>query len=113
MNEVLDIVVKCVSIIIVALVSYVALPAIKDWSNNKLTASQRNQLTFLVETGVLWAKQWLQSETGAQKKAQVMAWVRIKVDELALPFSDEDIDKSIEAIYNTVKDVVDVTAGRG
>lgn len=112
MNEVLNIVIKCVSIIAVALVTYVVVPAIKDWRNNKLTASQRDQLTFWAETGVLWAKQWLQSETGEQKKAQVMAWVRVKVDELGLPFSDEDIDKCIEAVYNTVKDVVDVTTGR-
>lgn len=88
-------------------------PAIKEWRSNKLTASQQEQLTFWVETGVLWAKQWLQSETGEQKKAQVTDWVRFKVKELGLPFSDEDIDKCIEAIYSTVKDVVDVTTGRG
>lgn len=111
MNEVLSIVIKCVGVIALAVVTYVVVPAIKEWRNNKLTASQQNQLTFWVETGVLWAKQWLQSETGEQKKAQVMDWVRFKVSERNLPFSDEDIDKCIEAIYNTVKDVVDVTAG--
>lgn len=113
MNEVLSIVVKCVGVIAVALVTYVVVPAIKEWRSNKLTSSQQEQLTFWAGTGVLWAKQWLQSETGEQKKAQVMDWVRFKVNELGLPFSDEDIDKCIEAIYNTVKDVVDVTTGRG
>ncbi len=113
MNEVLGIVIKCVGVVAVALVTYVVVPAIRDWRNNKLTASQQSQLKFWVETGVLWAKQWLQSEPGEQKKAQVMDWVRFKVDELGLPFSDEDIDKCIEAVYSTVKDVVDVTVGRG
>lgn len=111
MNEVLSIVIKCVGVIALAVVTYVVVPAIKEWRSNKLTASQQEQLTFWVETGVLWAKQWLQSETGEQKKAQVMDWVRFKVNELGLHFSDEDIDKCIEAIYNTVKDVVDVTVG--
>lgn len=106
MNEVLSIMVKCIGIIAVAMVTYVVVPAIKDWRSNKLTASQQKQLTFWVKTGVLWAKQWLQSETGEQKKAQVTDWVRFKVAELGLPFSDEDIDKCIEAVYNTVKDVV-------
>lgn len=113
MNEVLSVVIKCVGVIAVALVTYVVVPAIKEWRNNKLTASQRDQLTFWVETGVLWAKQWLQSETGEQKKAQVMNWVQIKVDEFGLPYTDEDIDKCIEAVYSTVKDVVDATTGRG
>ena len=106
MNEVLSIVIKCVGIVAVALVTYVVVPAIKDWRNNKL-------ITFWVETGVLWAKQWLQSETGELKKAQVMNWVRSKVDELGLPYTDEDIDKFIEAVYSTVKDAADVIAGRG
>lgn len=112
MNEVLSVVIKCVGVITVALVTYVVVPAIKDWRNSRLTASQQEQLTFWVETGVLWAKQWLQSETGETKKAYVMDWVKTKVNELNLPFADEDIDKCIEAIYSTVKDVTDATIGK-
>lgn len=111
MNEVLGIVIKCVGVVAFALVTYVVVPAIREWRNNRLTTSQRDELTFWVETGVLWAKQWLQSETGEQKKALVMDWVQHKVQELGLPFSDEDVDKCIEAVYSTVKDVVDVATG--
>lgn len=113
MQEVLNVLLKCVGMILLTITTAVIIPAIKDWRRAKLTSDQQNQLTFWVETGVLWAKQWLQSETGEQKKAHVMDWVRLKVNELDLPFSDEDIDKCIEAVYNTVKDVVDVAAGRG
>ncbi len=112
MNEVLGIVIKCVGVVAVALVTYVVVPAIKDWRNNQFTASQQDQLTFWVETGVLWAKQWLQSKSGEEKKALVMDWVRHKVQELKLPYTDEDIDKCIEAVYSTVKDVVDTATGK-
>ena len=111
MQEVLNIILKCVGMILLAITTFVIVPAIQDWRQTKLTAEQQKQLTFWVETGVLWAKQWLQSETGVQKKAQVTDWVRLKVNELGLPFSDEDIDKCIEAVYSSVKDVVDVATG--
>lgn len=111
MQEVLNVLLKCVGMILLTITTAVIIPAIKDWRQAKLTFDQQNQLTFWVETGVLWAKQWLQTETGEQKKSQVMDWVQFKVKELGLPYTDEDIDKCIEAIYNTVKDVVEVTAG--
>lgn len=111
MDEVIALVIRCIGIILIAVVTYVVVPAIKDWRKEKLTASQRETLEFWVSLGVLWAKQWMQSATGAEKKAQVMTWVRAKRDELRLPFTDDDIDKAIEAIYNTVKDVTDAAAG--
>lgn len=113
MQEVLNVVLKCIGMILLAITTSVIVPAIKDWRQTKLTTGQQEQLTFWVETFVLWAKQWLQNESGEQKKAQVMILVKQKVQELGLPYSDEDIDKCIEAVYNTVKDVVDVAAGRG
>lgn len=113
MQEVLNIILKCVGMILLAITTFVIVPAIQDWRQTKLTAEQQKQLTFWVETFVLWAKQWLQNESGEQKKAQVMFLVKQKVQELGLPYSNEDIDKCIEAVYNTVKDVVDATTGRG
>lgn len=111
MDEVIALIFRCIGIILVAVVTYVVVPAIKDWRKEKLTASQRETLEFWVRLGVLWAKQWMQSSTGVEKKAQVTLWVRAKRDELRLPFTDDDIDKAIEAIYNTVKDVADAAAG--
>ena len=96
----------------VALVTYVVVPAIKDWRSNKLDEKQRDQLTFWVETAVLWANQWLQSKSGEEKKAEVMKFVMQKVEELNLPFSQDDVDKAIEAIYNSVKDISNAAAGK-
>lgn len=40
-----------------------------------------------------------------------MKFVVEKAKELGLPFTQDDIDKAIEAIYNTVKDVTDTASG--
>lgn len=112
MSEFIDVLFKGVGVIALAFVTYVIVPAIRDWRKNKLTASQQEQLSFWVDTGVRWAKQWLQSETGEVKKEQVMAFVKAKVKELGLPYSDEDIDKSVEAAYSAIKDVIEVTSGK-
>ncbi len=109
----MELIIRSVGIVLLTLCTYVIIPAIKDWRRSKLSQAQREELTFWVETGVLWAKQWLQSATGEEKKMKVMLWVKAKVDELGLPYSDDDIDKAIEAVYNTVKDVTDAAAGHG
>jgi len=105
LDEVLKIFVQCIGAVAIAIITYVVVPAIKNWKSTKLTESQQDQLTFWVTIGVQWAKQWMQTSTGQEKKAQVMSWVQEKVKELNLPFTNDDIDKAIEAIYGTVKDV--------
>lgn len=112
MTELFDILLKCLSMILLATVTYVIVPTIKEWRKNNLTEKQQEQLTFWVETGVLWAKQWMQAYSGEEKKAAVVAFVSAKVEELGLPYSADDIDKSIEAIYSTVKDITDAVAGK-
>ena len=41
-----------------------------------------------------------------------MKFVMQKVEELNLPFSQDDVDKAIEAIYNSVKDISNAAAGK-
>jgi hypothetical protein len=111
MSEFIKIMFDAVGIIAMGAITCVVIPAISTWRNNNLTTTQQQQLTYWVTVAVNWAKQWMQSASGAEKKAKVMAYVQEKVQELGLPFSDEDIDKSIEAVYSTVKDVVDAATG--
>jgi len=112
MTELFDVLLRCLSMIMLAAVTYVIIPAIRDWRKNNLTEKQQEQLTFWVETGVLWAKQWMQAYSGEEKKAAVVAFVSAKIKELGLPYSADDIDKSIEAIYSTVKDITDAATGK-
>lgn len=112
MADLIDVLLRCLSMILLASVTYVIIPTIKEWRKNNLTEKQQEQLTFWVETGVLWAKQWMQTYSGEEKKAAVVAFVSAKVEALGLPYSADDIDKSIEAIYSTVKDITDAATGK-
>lgn len=101
--ETIDLLVRLVFAILLSIITYVVVPAIKTWRNTKLSQEQRETLDYWVDTGVRWAKQWLQTSTGEEKKEKVMEFVLAKVAELGLPYTEEDIDKAIEAVYESIK----------
>ena len=72
-------------------------------SQSKLTKDQQDTIKYWTEVGVRWAKQWLQSETGEKRKAEVMMYVSDKLHELGIDVSAADLDKIVEAIYEQVK----------
>lgn len=63
----------------------------------------RKLIYEIVETGVRWAKQWLQSETGEKKKEAVFQYASNKLSELHIEVSADDLNKIIECIYEQVK----------
>lgn len=71
----------------------------------KANVSQKNQETieYWTETAVRWAKQWLQTEEGQVKKKAVKDYLEVKMEELNIELSLEDLDKIIEAVYERVK----------
>ena len=73
--------------------------------NEKASLSQKTQDTieYWVETGVRWAKQWLQSESGEKKKEEVLAYTSDKLTELGIKVSKDDLDKLVESVYEQVK----------
>ena len=75
-------------------------------ANEKATLDKKTQETieYWTETGVRWAKQWLQSESGEKKKEAVLEYLAVKFSELGLDVAEEDVDKLIEAIYEQVKE---------
>ena len=85
----------------------VIVPCIKTIiANEKATLDKKTQETieYWTETGVRWAKQWLQSESGEKKKEEVLAYTSNKLTELGIKVTDEDLDKLIESIYEQVKE---------
>lgn len=68
-----------------------------------MSKSTQETIDYWVEVGVKWAKQWLQSETGEKKKAEVLEFVSAKLEELKIDVSASELDKIIEAIYEEVK----------
>lgn len=88
------------------LITGVLLPLITTkWKTAKAEMSQSTQeiVDYWVEVGVRWAKQWLQSQSGETKKAEVLRFVSTKLAELKINVSADELDRIIEAIYEQVK----------
>lgn len=75
------------------------------WKAAKAEMSKEKQETIMywTEVSVRWAKQWMQSETGEKKKAEVLQFVSNKLQELKINVSADELDKIIEAVYEQVK----------
>lgn len=88
------------------LITGVLVPLITTkWKTAKAEMSQSTQeiVDYWVEVGVRWAKQWLQSQSGETKKAEVLSFVSAKLAELKINMSADELDRIIEAIYEQVK----------
>lgn len=75
------------------------------WKIAKSEMSKGTQETifYWTEVSVRWAKQWLASEPGEKKKAEVLQFVSNKLQELKINVSADELDKIIEAVYEQVK----------
>lgn len=88
------------------LITGVLVPLITTrWKTAKAEMSQSTQeiVDYWVEVGVRWAKQWLQSQSGETKKAEVLKFVSAKLAKLKIKVSADELDRIIEAIYEQVK----------
>lgn len=75
------------------------------WKTAKAEMSKEKQETIMywTEVSVRWAKQWLASEPGEKKKAEVLQFVSNKLQELKINVSADELDKIIECVYEQVK----------
>ena len=96
--ETLDIILRVMFYALLAVLTYVIVPAIKTWRTAKLNQDQRETLDYWVDVGVRWAKQWLQTSTGEEKKEAVYEFILEKVTELGLPYTKADIHKPIQEV---------------
>lgn len=100
-NVVLIITVIALVVIAAGAVIYTA-PA-RALAKRQLSEAEYKQLSDITETAVRWAKQWLDTASGAEKKEEVLRYLERKVSELGLNVSAEDMDKALEAAYEKVK----------
>ena len=101
MNTLVIITVIALVIIAAGAVIYTA-PA-RALAKRQLSEAEYKQLNDITETAVRWAKQWLDTKTGAEKKEEVLQYLESKISELGLNVTAEDIDKAIEAAYEKIK----------
>ena len=100
-NVVLIMTVIALAVIAAGAVIYTA-PA-RALAKRQLSEEEYKQLNDITETAVRWAKQWLDTATGAEKKEEVLRYLEEKTSELGLNITADDIDKAIEAAYEKVK----------
>ena len=101
MNTLVIITVIALVVIAAGAVIYTA-PA-RALAKRQLSEEEYKQLNDITDTAVRWAKQWLDTATGEEKKEEVLRYLEEKTAELALNITVEDIDKAIEAAYEKVK----------
>ena len=100
-NVVLIVTVIALGAIAAGAVTYTA-PA-RALAKRQLSEAEYKQLNDITETAVRWAKQWLDTATGVEKKEEVLRYLEEKTSELGLNITADDIDKAIEAAYEKVK----------
>ena len=101
MNTLVIITVVALAVIAAGAVIYTA-PA-RALAKRQLSEEEYKQLLDTADTAVRWAKQWLDTATGAEKKEEVLRYLEEKTSELGLNITADDIDKAIEAEYEKVK----------
>lgn len=101
MNTLVILTVIALTVIAAGTVIYTA-PA-RALAKRQLSEEEYKQLNDITETAVRWAKQWLDTATGAEKKEEVLRYLEEKTSELGLNITADDIDKAIEAAYEKVK----------
>jgi hypothetical protein len=79
------------------------LPAVRQNLKSTTTDDEYQVLMQLAETGVRWARQWMQTATGEEKKTEVSGYLQEKAAALGLIVGEDDIDKAIEAVYDKIK----------
>ena len=101
MNTLVILTVVALTVIAAGAVIYTA-PA-RALAKRQLSEEEYKQLLDTAETAVRWAKQWLDTATGVEKKKEVLRYLEEKTSELGLNITADDIDKAIEAAYEKVK----------
>ena len=90
-------------LIVVAVAAILFATPIRNLIKKKTTKEEYDTLLALAEISVRWAKQWMDTATGQEKKREVYGYLIERCKALGLEFTAEDIDKAIEASYEAIK----------
>ena len=92
-----------IALIVIAAGAVIYTAPARALAKRQLSEEEYKQLNDITDTAVRWAKQWLDTATGEEKKEEVLRYLEEKTAELGLNITVEDIDKAIEAAYEKVK----------
>ena len=92
-----------IALVVIAAGAVIYTAPARALAKRQLSEEEYKQLNDITETAVRWAKQWLDTASGAEKKEEVLRYLEEKTSELVLNITADDIDKAIEAAYEKVK----------
>lgn len=92
-----------IALVVIAAGAVIYTAPARALAKRQLSQEEYKQLSGITETAVRWAKQWLDTASGAEKKEEVLRYLEEKTSELGLNITADDIDKAIEAAYEKVK----------
>ena len=89
--------------VIIAAAIFIYIKPAREAVEKNTKAEDYKALLELTETAVRFARQWMQTNTGDEKKEEVLRYLRKKIQALGLDVDEEDIDKAIEGMYDKIK----------
>ena len=92
-----------IALVVIAAGAVIYTAPARALAKRQLSQEEYKQLNDITETAVRWAKQWLDTASGAEKKEEGLRYLEEKTSELGLNITADDIDKAIEAAYEKVK----------
>lgn len=99
----LGMIITIVALVLTLAAGFLYLKPIRETAKAQMSEEDYNSLMKWTEIAVRWARQWMKTATGEEKKEEVMLFVLKKADQLGLLVDEEDIDKVIEAVYDRIK----------
>lgn len=96
-------IVTVIALVVMAAGAVIYTAPARALAKRQLSEADYKQLLDTADTAVRWAKQWLDTATGAEKKEEVLRYLEEKTSELGLNVSADDMDKALEAAYEKVK----------
>lgn len=99
----LGMIITIVALVLTLAAGFLYLNPIRETAKAQMSEEDYNSLMKWTEIAVRWARQWMKTATGEEKKEEVMLFVLKKADQLGLLVDEEDIDKVIEAVYDRIK----------
>ena len=99
----LGMIITITALVILVMAAVLWLAPIRELAQTKLSEDDYKTLLKLTEIAVRWARQWMKTATGEEKKAKVAGYLLRKAQALGLNVDEEDIDKVIEAVYDKIK----------
>lgn len=85
------------------LITSVLVPFVFKTYKQNVSREKQETIEYWTDTAVRWAKQWMQTEEGQAKKKAVRDYLEVKLEQLGIELSLEDLDMIIEAVYERVK----------